>query len=212
MLMRSPRAPQPRYLLLTMPDFLTRWLASSWLEPVLLRRAWQRSRALDDAARARMKAWVEAARGRLRVARGLVAPEDQSSALALLRDATGFASRAVLLADPERVAHAEPASGIAECLDAVAKAEDAPTELDSVRAAFSQADPLALEALSTPEYEALRLSVERVLQWLLSLAELRTPSQLVRARWLRVSAAVLGALLVLAGLVSYWMALSALEP
>lgn len=158
-----------------------------------------------------MRPWVEAARARARVAQALAAAEDQGPALSLLREATAFASTAVLLAERERPLSELSESAIANCLEALAAAEGAPASLSGVLAAFSNPDPLALDALAVSQYEVLRVQAERVLHWLLGLAELRTPRELGRARWLRASVALLGGALVTTGLLIYWVALTALE-
>jgi hypothetical protein len=58
----------------------------------------------------------------------------------------------------------------------------------------------------------LRLAAEASVAWLLSLVEVRTLPELTRARLIRIALAVVGLVVIVWGLVAYWLSLTAIEP
>jgi hypothetical protein len=214
MLMRSRPVPQPRYLFLAMAAPLTTlWqhgLDSPLFETVLLRRATRQAQAVPEAARARMKPFVAAARARFRVALELRDRESRGVAFGLLRDAALLALSALDAVDSEALP--EPRSPRA-VWDRFMQRElpGAPDSLAEARIVLGADDPLAPDAVAPGDAARLRDAAEEVVAWLLSLAEVRTPAELKRARLLRASLFGFSAVVLLWGLLSYWMALNALS-
>jgi hypothetical protein len=87
-----------------------------------------------------------------------------------------------------------------------------PDRYELVREVFAKNDAFSLELVPPEQVNELRLSAEAVVAWLLDLVEVRTPSELWRARVVRASFAVLGFAAVALGLIAYWRALIAIEP
>jgi hypothetical protein len=189
-------------------------LIASWLEPIALLGASRRASKLSEAARARMKPWVEAAQARCKVARELRDLQTQSVALGLLKEAAFFALCA--LEAEESVAESGASSPKEAWQRFAARAEPppgAPEQLAQVRAAFSaDDDALSLDQIAPREANELRLAAESTVAWLLRLVEIRKPAQLARARLVRCALAAVGLIVVVWGLVAYWLSLSALEP
>ncbi|MET0789918.1 MAG: hypothetical protein ABW061_00225 [Polyangiaceae bacterium] len=178
-------------------------------EPTLLRAATRRANAFSDPARERMKPWLSAAQARYRVALELRDGESRGVALGLLREAAFFALRALEAADSEP---AMPSATPSAAWQRFQISDGAPAEWLRVRDAFSVDDALALEVLAVTDDGELRLAAEATVAWLLGLAEVRSPQELARVRWLRVGL-MSGALLVLLwALFAYWSALGALSP
>jgi len=189
------------------------WRDNSWLEPALLVRASRRAAQLSDAARARMKPWVMAARARFRVARELRDPETQTVALGLLAEAAFFALSALEAADSAVDSVGRSPKAAWQRLESLAESPaGAPEQLALVRAAFDTDDALSFERMAPEQANELRLAAEVSVAWLLTLVEIRTPAELGRARLMRSALAVVSAVLIGWGLVAYWLSLAALEP
>ncbi len=188
-------------------------LDNSWFESVALVAAARRADKLSADARLRMRPWVVAAQARFRVARELRDPESQTVALALLKEAAFFALCAFEAADaaPESTARS-PKEAWERFGSFADRPAGAPEQLPLVRAAFSADDALSVDLIGASEANELRLAAEASIAWLLSLVEIRTPTELARARVIRSALAVLGFVVVVWGLVSYWLSLGALEP
>ena len=187
----------------------TTLLESPWLEPALLVAASRRAVQLSDTARARMRPWVVASRARSSAARQLRDAETQVVALGLLREAAFFALCALELADP---ACQSASRSSAEAWQRFVAPEGAPEQLALVRSTFSAADPLSVDRLEPRQANQVRLAAESTVAWLLALAEIRTPSELARARLVRVALAVLCFVVFAWGLVAYWLSLLELAP
>ncbi len=195
-----------------MPAPLTSLLDTPLLEPVLLLAASRRAAELPEAARARMKPFVVAARARYRVALELRDGESQGTAFGLLRDAAFLALRALEMSTPEQPPEPHSARSVWERFSALPARADAPASLSQVQAVLATEDVLATEARIPADAATLRVSTEEVVAWLLSLAEVRSPRELARARVVRSSLfGVSAVVLVWAGL-SYWFVLGALSP
>jgi hypothetical protein len=184
-------------------------LRAAWLEPVTLQLALARAERLSDDARVRTTPWVLAAQSRFRVARELRDLEAQPVALALLREAAFFALSALEQAE----SRSEAGSGSPERLWARFNAvelglSDSPPQLERVRAVFAAADPLAIDRMRADEMQKFRGLAEGCVGWLLALAEIRTLPQLRRARVVRSLLAVAASLVLLSGLVAYWLSLA----
>jgi hypothetical protein len=175
----------------------------------------RRAGKLSDEERARMKPWVAAAQARFGVARELRDPETQNVALALLEQASFFALCA-LQADSTSESLEVLASSPKEAWQSVEARADLPPgaveQLGFVLAAFSSDNPLSVERMPPQQANELRLAAETSVAWLLTLAEVRSPSELYRARFVRSALALLGLVLIAWGLIAYWLSLTALEP
>ena len=182
------------------------------LEPVLLLSASRRAARLPDAARARMKPFAAAARARFRVALELRDRESQGTAFSLYREAAFLALRALEMSTPEQPPEPHTPRSVWERFSALPARPDAPASLAQVQAVLATEDVLATEAGIPADAAALRASTEQVVAWLLSLAEVRSPQELARARVLRSSAFVVSVVVVVWALLSYWFALGALAP
>jgi len=193
-----------------MPAPNTSLLDSALFEPILLRKASRRARALTNTARIRMRPWVDASRARYVVALELRDRATLAVALGLLRDAAFFALCAIEVAEPGAPPAPSSARAAWQRFDQLPEATDAPPAVAQVRAAFAQDDLLALDGLAPHELEQLRPAAEHTVAWLLSLAEIQTPKRLTLLR--RVRALSLTVALTVVGwtLLSYWMALAAL--
>jgi len=187
-----------------------------WFEAVALRAASRRAAKLSTEARARMKPWVVGARARYRVARELRDAASQVVALGLLKEAALFALRALECASSELTSAAGSPQQAWQRFESLAdEPPGAPEQLTMVRAAFSTDDALSLDLIAASqanEANELRLAAEASVAWLLSLVEIRTPAELVRARLVRSALAVLAIVAVSSCLVAYWLSLRALEP
>ncbi len=190
---------------------LARLLDGPLLEPALLRAATRRASALPDAARQRMKPWVQAARARYLVALELRDPASRAVALDLLRSAAFFALCALQAAESDVSAHLANDSAAWAQLSARLP-EAAPPEWSRVREVFSVNDVLLVEAQATNDEGELRAAAEVTVAWLLSLAEVRSPKELRRARVLRGALSGIALIAVVWALLAYWSALSELSP
>jgi hypothetical protein len=188
-------------------------LDNSWVESVALVAAARRADNLSAEARLRMTPWVVAAQARFRVARELRDPESQIVALALLKEAAFFLLCALESADPAPELAARSPKEAWQRFEALAEQPPgAPEQLALVRAVFSSDEPLSVDRVAASEVNELRLAAETSVAWLLGLAEIRTPTELARARLIRSALAVLGLVVVVWGLVSYWLSLGTLAP
>jgi len=185
---------------------LRRLLENPLFESLLLLQAGTRADSFSDEARARMRPWVDAAQSRFRVALELRDAETRPAVLSLLRE-SAFLALCALDAAQERALPATPAEAW-ERFDA--SRTDAPVELESVRAFLASTDPLAADALQPARAAESRSAAELVVEWLLSLVEVRTHAQLTRARVLRCALFFAAAVLVVGALVSYWTMLNEL--
>ena len=179
-------------------------------EPALLRAASRRAGALSDSARGRMLPWASAARARYRVALELRDREARGVALGLLREAAFLALCALEIADGIEDAASSPAVAW-ERFDSRPVLRGAPQGLARAREALAAPSLVMLDELAARGDPELRAATEETVAWLLTLAEVRSPKELERARWLRSALLVL-ALLVFAWLLfAYWSALAALS-
>jgi hypothetical protein len=185
----------------------------AWLEPVALLGASRRAARLSTEARARLQPWVVAAQSRFRVARELRDAETQTVALALLREAAFFALCALEAVESTADSPKRSPAQAWERFDALPqKPPGAPEQLGLVRAAFGTDAPLSVDLVPPSAANELRLAAEESVAWLLSLVEVRTPPELARARVIRSALALVGLVVVVWGLVAYWLSLAALEP
>jgi len=191
---------------------LTSLLDTPLFEPVLLRSASRRAEQLPEAARERMKPFVAAARARFRVALELRDPDSQGIAFGLLREAAFLALRALEVSVPEPPSEWHSPPALWERFSALPAPPNAPASLAEVREVLATEDVLATEARLPVDAAALRASTEQVVAWLLSLAEVRSPQQLARARLVRSVVFVVSLLVIVWALLSYWSALGALSP
>lgn len=172
------------------------------LEPILQAAALDRARNIHPQHRARLRTLVAAARARAAAAARLADDRDHVAALALQREALGFAASAVRTAwgDPAR----DGPLGTNDALDTAARVGARAVDVDRVRAALTSDDPLAIDKLRRGEAMRVRASAEAVLRSLLAHAETRTPRRVLVARVLRcaglivVPSAVIGAAVLLA--------------
>ena len=194
-----------------MPALPTSLLGNALLEPVLLFSAARRAQALSDDARLRMKPWTSAAQARFRVALELRDPASRAAALALLRESALLALCALEVSETSAAPQATSPKAAWERFQALpALPSGAPSVLPQVRAAFGTNDPLTVDTLALDEANEVRSAAELVVRWLLELVEVRTPRELARARWTRSALLVLAVVVVVWGLVGYWLALAAL--
>ncbi|HET7541344.1 MAG TPA: hypothetical protein VFK05_15815 [Polyangiaceae bacterium] len=192
-----------------MPAPNSSFLDSQLLEPLLLRKASRRARALTNSARTRMKPWVTAARARYSVALELRDRKTQTVALGLLREAAFFALCALAVAESSAAPQSSP--GLAwQAFDQLPEAAEAPAAVSTIRSAFACDDALAIDALDQTVIEQLRPAAEQTVAWLLSLAEVQTPQRLTRLRRLRTLLLTVGVTVIGWTLLSYWLALAAL--
>ncbi len=212
MLMRSPPVPQPRYLCRTMSAPLTSLLETPLLEPVLLLAAARRAAELPEAARERMKPYAAAARARYRVALDLRDPDSQGTAFGLLREAAFLALRALEMSTPEQPPEPHSPASVWARFSALPARPSAPASLSDVRLVLATENVLETEAVLPSDSAALRAATEEVVAWLLSLAEVRSPQELSRARALRSSVFVLSLAVLVWALLSYWSVLTELAP
>jgi hypothetical protein len=182
------------------------------LEPVLLRQASRRAAQLPEAARERMKPFVLAARARYRVALELRDPETQGTAFGLLREAAFLALRALEVSTPEQPPEPHTPPVAWERFSALPALAGAPAALSEVRELLASEDVLATETRLPPDASTLRASTEEVVAWLLSLAEVRTPQELSRARLVRSSVFGVSLVLIVWALFGYWLTLGSLAP
>jgi hypothetical protein len=215
MLMRSHPVPQPRYLFGAMPAARTTlWrdgLDTPLLEPVLLRAAARRAEGLPEAARARMKPFVAAARARYRVALELRDRESRGVAFGLLRDAALLALSALEAADSEALPEPRTPRVVWDRFMLLER-PGAPGSLAEARMVLGTDDVLAPDSVAADDASRLRSSAEESVAWLLSLAEVRTVRELTRARVVRSALLVAASIAIVWAGLSYWFALSALAP
>ncbi|MEO8906313.1 MAG: hypothetical protein ABI488_27115 [Polyangiaceae bacterium] len=191
---------------------LTRLLNIPLLEPVLLLSASRRSAQLPNAARERMKPFAAAARARFRVALELRDRESQGTAFGLLREAAFLALRALEMSTPEQPPESHTPRSVWERFNALPARSDAPAALAEAQEVLATDDVLETEARIPADAAALRASTEEVVAWLLSLAEVRSPQELKRARVVRSSVFVVALIVIVWALLSYWFVLGALSP
>jgi hypothetical protein len=211
MLMRSHPVPQPRYLFGTMPAARTSLLDTPLLEPVLLRAAERHAEAVSEAARARMKPFVAAARARYLVALELRDRDSQGVAFGLLRDAALLALSALEAVDSESLAEPRAPRVVWDRFMALER-PGAPGSLAEARIVLGSDDLLAPDSVAANDASRLRSSAEESVAWLLSLAEARSPRELSRTRLLRSSLFVAAVIAIVWAGLSYWFALAALAP
>jgi hypothetical protein len=192
-----------------MPAALTSLFDTPLLEPVLLLSATRRAEGTPEAARALMKPYAAAARSRYRVALELRCRDSQGVALGLLREAAFLALCALEIAGDDPVSPSSRAAW--ERFSALPEPSGAPSNLAKVQALFASDDALAAELISPNEASAVRTAAEQTVAWLIALAEVRSPRELARARVVRASAFLVGAVAVVWALLSYWLALAALS-
>ena len=185
-------------------------LDSPLFEPALLRVASRRAAALSDAARERMKPWVNAAQARYRVALELRDPETRGVALGLLRDAA-FLALVALEASAAQSELAESPLTAWQRFGTSEASSAAPACLARAREAWVTADLPALDRLAAADDGALRPAAEETVAWLLTLCEVRSQRELARARLVRSAFALLAAVLIAGALFAYWSVLSALS-
>ena len=211
MLMRSHPVPQPRYLFGAMPAALMSLLDSPLLEPVLLRVAERRSKAVSEAARGRMKPFVAAARARYHVALELRDHESRGVALGLLRDSALLALTALEAIDSDSLPEPRTPRAVWDRFMLLER-PGAPGALAEARMVLGTDDVLAPDSVSASDVNRLRASAEVAVAWLLTLAEARSPRELSRARLVRSSLFLVAAIVIVWAGLSYWFALSALAP
>ena len=185
-------------------------LDSPLLEPILLRKASRRARALTDSARARMRPFVKASRARYSVALELRDRDTQAVALGLLRDAAYLALCAIEVAEPAPAAPASSAKLAWQRFDQLPESAEAPPVVALARTAFASDEALAVDSLDANEVEKLRPAAEQSVAWLLGLAEVQTPKHLSRRRRVRTLLLAIGLTVIGWTLFSYWLALAAL--
>ena len=181
------------------------------LEPVLLRAAARRAEALPEAARARMKPFVAAARARYRVALELRDRDSQGVAFALLRDAALLALSALEAVDSESLPEPRTPRAVWDRF-VLLERPGAPGSLAEARIVLGSDDALAADSVPAADANRLRASAEEAVAWLLSLAEARSARELARARLLRSSLFVAAVVVIVWAGLSYWSALAALAP
>jgi hypothetical protein len=209
--MRSPPVPQPRYLFQTMPAALTSLLDMPLLEPVLLLAAARRAEALPEAARARMKPFVAAARARYRVALELRDRDSQGVAFGLLRDAALLALCALEVVESDSLTEPRAPRAVWDRFMLLER-PGAPGSLGEARIVLGSDDLLAPDSVPASDASRLRSSAEESVAWLLSLAEVRSARELSRARVVRSSLLAVAAIVIVWAGLSYWFALAALAP
>ncbi len=195
-----------------MPAPFPSLLDTPLLEPLLLLSASRRAAKLPDAARVRMKPFAAAARARFRVALELRDRESQGTAFGLLREAAFLALRALEMSTPEQPPEPHAPHTTWARFMALPARRDAPDSLVAVQAVLATEDVLATEASVPADATALRASSEEVVAWLLSLAEVRSPQELARARVVRSSLFLVGLVLIVWALLAYGFVLTALSP
>jgi hypothetical protein len=172
--------------------------------------AMRRSDEFAPAQLAAIHLYKKAAMMRLRAAKDLWGVGQGSSTLPLFQQAAHLLILAFLgskgdPADPSKL-------GIEAALDrleAVLAEEgiSSPTALASTRALLLSTDPLALDRLPGAEAESATSQLQSVVEWLVSLVDLRSPKELKIQRLLRLSTA---AAALLAGLV--WLGVKLFSP
>jgi hypothetical protein len=180
------------------------------LEPFLLFGASRRAEAVSSDARVRMKPFALAARARYRVALELRDGESNSAAFALLREAALLALYALEADNDALSGEARSHRATWDRFMAQERA-DAPGSLAEARIVLGTDDALAADSVAPSDAPALRAKAEESVAWLLSLAEVRSPKELARARIVRSSLFVVALVAVIWALLSYWTALAALS-
>ena len=191
---------------------LTSLLDTPLLEPVFLLAASRRASALPAAARERMKPFVVAARVRFRVASELRDPETLGTAFGLLREAAFLALRALEVSTPEQPPEPHSPLSVWERFGEQPAWPGQPESLPEVRHVLATENVLETEARLPADAAVLRASTEEVVAWLLSLAEVRSPQELARARVVRASVFVLSAIAIIWALLGYWSVLGTIAP
>lgn len=188
----------------------TSLLDCALLEPIVLRRASRRARALTSAARARMTPWVEAARARHVVALELRDRKTHGVALGLLREAAFYALCA-LLAESASATIPTSAAGAWRSFDQLPGSSEAPLCVHRARSILAAEEPLAVDLLAPSAVEELRPAAEETVTFLLGLAEIQTPERLTLLRRLRIALLALGVAVTAFALLAYCVALAALS-
>ena len=179
----------------------TRWLPAPIREVLLLERAEQAAQAYSTEQREKIRTLAVAAECRRRAADSL-SEEDQLPVATLLdRDAAKLMMAAVLVAkgidvDTKRLDGTALTTSLLALVESGALAEK-PVEIEQIRAYFSDANELELDALPLEETAARRTLLRRAFDWLRLQFEARSPQQIVIARYLRLGAVAF----VLVGLV-----------
>ena len=201
---------EPSYLQRSMPAPNTSLLDSALLEPILLRKASRRARALPESARARMRPWVKASRVRYSVALELRHRDQPKVALGLLRDAAFFALCALEVGEPAAPPPTTSAKVAWERFNQLPESAEAPPMFAVARSAFARDEALAVETLDANEVSHLRAAAEQTVAWLLALTEVHTPQRLTRMRRVRTLLLGVGLTVIAWTGFSYWLALAAL--
>ena len=202
--MRSHPAPQPRYSWVWMPALSL--LDHPLLEPLLLRRAARLSLSFSDAQRARMRPYRSLAQQQFQTALELRDSETRIVFWGLLRDAAFHTLLAL-----ESAGEGTLSSFSHQAWEGLGAHADAPSALADTRRVLASEASLVELASSIANLDQLRPGAEQSVGWLLTLAEVRSPKQVARARALRVALFTLALVAVVWALVSYWLALSALS-
>jgi hypothetical protein len=158
-----------------------------------------------------MKPFVAAARARYGVALELRDRESRGVALGLLRDAAVLALSALEEVDSESLPEPRTPRAVWDRFMLLER-PGAPGSLAEARIVLGSDDVLAADSVSASDANRLRASAEEAVAWLLSLAEVRSPSELARARVVRSSLFVAAAIAIVWAGLSYWLALAALAP
>jgi len=168
-------------------------------EVLLLERAGRESAAMTPTQRAVVRTYAEAATRRLQIARELRGPKT-GVALELYRRAGCYLVFALLAArgdgstedtnDPIGALHK-----LASLMDLEGAA--LPPNLERLHAAFAANDPLMFDGLPENVAEQQADELELVTRSLARSLELRSPRELTRARWLRLSVTVAAVVMAL---------------
>ncbi len=173
------------------------------LESVLLLGASRRAAAFSEEARARMKPYAVAAQARYRAALELRDLESQAAAFGLLREAALLALYALSAANsgavPEARSHRAMWDGFL-----VQERPGAPGALAEASIVLGSDDVLAADSVAPSDAPVLRSKAEETVAWLLSLAEIRSPRALKRARIVRSSLLLLALIASVCALGRYW--------
>ncbi len=179
-------------------------------ESLLLLDASRRAAALSDQARARMRPYTLAAQARYRVALELRDVESQGAAFGLLREAALLALYALAAADSDALPEARAHRAAWDDFMAQERA-GAPGSLAEARIVLGSDDVLAADSVAASDAPILRAKAEESVAWLLSLAEVRSPPALKRARVVRSSFFVLGLVACAWVALRYWAFLAGLS-
>lgn len=177
-------------------------LGTKLTEPLLLRAALERARAIPRKHAARARELGLAARRRAAAARALRSEEHDVAALRLEQEAAALALGA-LLAAKGLAADGPPPPREAWARLAELELPEPPPNLEAARKILAAEAPLALDALGSDGARRARAETAATLAWLLRLAEPRTEQELRQARFART--ATLAAALVGATWLGLWL-------